>query len=64
MTKYRVFQEFTSYDLIEVEADTLAEAMEIAVDDWWDYEPEAVGDYVSTGIYKILDPTTNRMVSF
>ena len=56
MARYIVQREFTSWEEVVVEADSLEQAEEIGVENWYDLEPEGTGDYEPTYralVYKI-----------
>jgi hypothetical protein len=57
--KYIVQREFASYDEVTVEAESAEEAWDKAEADWYDLNPEGVGDYVPTGRYFVYDENEN-----
>jgi len=55
MAKYKVHREFTCYEEVIVDADSVDEAWDKAEADWYDLNPQGVGDYHATGRYIVYD---------
>jgi hypothetical protein len=48
MARYSVQREFTSWEEVVVEADSLEQAEDIGIENWYDLQPEGVADYEPT----------------
>jgi hypothetical protein len=48
MATYSVQRQFTTWEEVIVEADSIEQAEEIGLDNWYDLQPEGVSDYEPT----------------
>lgn len=57
MKTYSVQKQFTSWEEVFVEADSEQEALDTATANWFDLEPEGIGEYHETDTFIISELT-------
>ena len=55
MKTYSVQKQFTSWEEVFVEADNEQEALDTATTNWFDLEPEGIGEYYETDTFIISE---------